>query len=192
MSDDDAAYVENEFKSDKVQGSIKVKYVKTSAVLNEIKDIRTKINASGIEPDDKEGNAGLLKRLRDEHKDFSTSHTVVLRWMVEMRQYDERAFLTYAKNHVKGNYKDRKEFWEAQAEYLVLLFKRLNPRVGIKTVYQYRKNVFESIKKDDEEFMSAKEEAKNIVAEIKKKTITARKDRIIKLLELRKKNMTNN
>jgi hypothetical protein len=164
-------------------GTVKSEYVRIEEVLSAIEEIRNKVNHSSIKVDDIKGNENLLKVLREEYKDFASAHPIVLRWMVEARQYDERAFKIYAKNHVKPSYKDRGEFWRCQAEYVILLFKRLNPRADIKTVRKYRESVLESLKKDDKEFTDANEAADKQVKEIKDRAIMARKDRIVKYLK---------
>ena len=186
MSDDnEPLYNESEIKTKLGSGTVKSEYVRIEVVLAIIAEIRAKIKESGIDAEDKKGNEELLKTLRAEYKDFASSHAVVLRWMVEARQYDERAFLMYARNHVKPSYKDRGEYWRCQAEYLVLLFKRLNPRKDLKSIHQYRNAVLESLKKDDKEFTAAKEEADKKMEEIKQRAVTARKDRLMKLIKLK-------
>jgi hypothetical protein len=164
-------------------GTIKTEYVRVDDIINLIKEILDKVKGSLIVPGDDAGNAGLLDVLRQEYKDFASAHPIVLRWMVEARQYDERAFRIYAKNHVKSSYKDRGEFWRCQAEYLILLFKRLNPRADVKTIRKYRENVLESLKKDDVEFTAANEQADEEIKKNKDRAVMARKDRILKYLK---------
>lgn len=186
MSDtQEELYNETDIKTELGAGTVKSEYVRIEVILAIIAEIRAKIRESGIDPEDKDGNEELLKTLRGEYKDFASSHAVVLRWMVEARQYDEKAFLMYARNHVKPSYKDRSEYWRCQAEYLVLLFKRLNPRRDLKSIHQYREAVLSSLKKDDKEFTAAKEEADKEMEKIKKRAVTARKDRIMRIIKMR-------
>ena len=121
------------------------------------------VKRSGVPPDDDEGNDRLLTKLQKKHKDFAMSFPIAFRWMVEAREYNSAAFEKYLKNHVKAMYKDRGEFMEAQAEYLILLYKARRPRAGAKELQGYREMITKSLKKDDDTFTAAWEEAKEEV-----------------------------
>ncbi len=127
----------------------------------------------------------LLKRLQEAHKDFATSFPVPFRWMVQAREYDPGAFEKFLRGHVKMMYKDRKEFLEAQGEYLVLLFKARHPRVPPKSVEQYRGAVRKSLAKDDEAFAKAREEAEAEVERLDKAADAERRERIYQYLRRR-------
>ena len=152
FDEDGRLFTESEVDSNMGTGNIKTEYINIEIVINTIKEILNKVKRAEIEPKNAEENTKLLKILQDEYKDFSITHPVVLRWMVEARQYDEQAFRTYAKNHVKSTYKDRNEFWKCQGEYLILLFRRLNPKASVKAIRHYRDNVMGLLKKDNDEF----------------------------------------
>ena len=159
-------------------GNIKTEYINIETVINTIKEILNKVKRSEIDPANSEENTKLLKILQTEYKDFSLTHPVVLRWIVEARQYDEQAFRTYAKNHVKSTYKDRNEFWKCQGEYLILLFRRLNPKVSIKAVKSYRDGVMKLLKKDNDDFDDANKKADEEIKVIKSKEHVARVDNL--------------
>jgi len=159
-------------------GNIKTEYINIETVINTIKEILNKVKRSEIDPKNSEENTKLLKILQTEYKDFALTHPVILRWMVEARQYDEQAFRTYAKNHVKSTYKDRNEFWKCQGEYLILLFRRLNPKVSIKAVKSYRDGVMKLLKKDNDDFDDANKKADEEIKAIKSKEHVARVDNL--------------
>jgi hypothetical protein len=164
-------------------GTVKSDYIKIDDVVETINEIRRKIKESGISPEDDDGNKKLLKRLQSEYTDFSAMHTVVLRWMVQARQYDEHAFRVYASKHVQASYESRKEYWKTQVEYLVILFKRLHPKASLQTVRNYRASVTESIKEDDKVFIKSKKEADEFIETNKEKSNNLRREKIIKILE---------
>ena len=102
--------------------------------------------------------------------------------MVEARQYDEQAFRTYAKNHVKSNYKDRNEFWKCQGEYLIILFRRLNPKASLNAIRSYREVVMVLLKKDNDDFDEANKQADEEIKVIKSKEHATRIDNLKILL----------
>ena len=182
FDEDGRLYKESEFNSNMGAGNLKTEYINIEIVINTIKEILNKVKCSEIDPKNSEENTKLLKILQNEYKDFSTTHPVVLRWMVEARQYDEQAFRTYARNHVKSTYKDRNEFWKCQGEYLILLFRRLNPKASVKAVRNYRDNVMGLLKKDNDEFDDANKKADEEIKIIKAKEHAARIDNLKILL----------
>ena len=178
FDEDGRLFTESEVDSNMGTGNIKTEYINIEIVINTIKEILNKVKRAEIEPKNAEENTKLLKILQDEYKDFSITHPVVLRWMVEARQYDEQAFRTYAKNHVKSTYKDRNEFWKCQGEYLILLFRRLNPKASVKAIRHYRDNVMGLLKKDNDEFDDANKKADEEIKVIKSKEHVARVDNL--------------
>lgn len=182
FDEDGRLFTESEVDSNMGTGNIKTEYINIEIVINTIKEILNKVKRAEIEPKNAEENTKLLKILQDEYKDFSITHPVVLRWMVEARQYDEQAFRTYAKNHVKSTYKDRNEFWKCQGEYLILLFRRLNPKASVKAIRHYRDNVMGLLKKDNDEFDDANKKADEEIKIIKAKEHATRIDNLKILL----------
>ena len=175
-------FTDSKFNSNMGSGNVKTEYVDIEVVINTINEIRNKVKCSEIDPKNSEENTKLLKILQDEYKDFSTMHPVVLRWIVEARQYDEQAFRTYAKNHVKANYVDRNDFWRCQGEYLILLFRRLNPKASLKSIRIYRDGVMKLLKKDNDDFDDANKKADEEIKIIKSKGHAARIDNLKILL----------
>jgi|694.fasta_scaffold19636_5 hypothetical protein len=182
FDEDGRLFTDSEVDSNMGAGNIKTEYINIEIIINTIKEILNKVKCSEIDPKNSEENTKLLKILQEEYKDFSITHPVVLRWMVEARQYDEQAFRTYAKNHVKSTYKDRNEFWKCQGEYLILLFRRLNPKASVKAIRHYRDNVMGLLKKDNDEFDDANKKADEEIKIIKAKEHATRIDNLKILL----------
>lgn len=182
FDEDGRIFKDSNFSSNMGTGNVKTEYINIEVVINLIKEILNKVKRSEIDPNNSEENTKLLKILQDEYKDFSTAHPVVLRWMVEARQYDEQAFRTYAKNHVKSNYKDRNEFWKCQGEYLIILFRRLNPKASLNAIRSYREGVMGLLKKDNDDFDEANKQADEEIKIIKSKEHATRIDNLKILL----------
>lgn len=142
--------VETKLKSEQI-----AEIVKQGAV------IYSEVKESKIEPMDHDGNEALLKRLQDSHKDFNTSFPLVLRWMVQIRQFDEKVFtqfLNFYKKNAGGPnamsvFPTREKFLEVQAEYLVLMYRATHPRLTGDEIRTYRKNIVDQLMKEDKEFL---------------------------------------
>lgn len=165
-----------------VYGDVTVKNIEVKAAkdapaekLVEIaKTIWREVSLSGVAPADDDGNDRLLTELREKHPDFAVSFPLPLKCMVQMREFEPKAFETYLKTHVKAMYKDRKEFLASQAEYFILLYRAQRPRAGAREVARRREAVLASLEKDDEEFAQAREEA---AAEVKRRDAEIDKER---------------
>ena len=134
---------------------------------------------SGVSVDDMEGTKALLDRLQKEHKEFSTSYPVVIRWMVDRRLYNRKVFKIWLRQCIKPMYKDRKEFLEVQGEYLVRLFKADNPTASSAMISRYRAEVKKSLDEDDEIFHAAKKEAEDEAAAIEKRVADERRQTLL-------------
>ena len=118
----------------------------------------------GLQNTDEE-NQRLNKELIKERKfkDFQTSFPIVYRWMLDGRQFNEKAFNKFLRRHGKKMWNNRKEFVEAQADYLVLLYQESHPRYDTKRVREYRSSMIEHLLEEDRKFDEMKEETKKEV-----------------------------
>lgn len=108
----------------------------------------------------------LYEDLRARNHVFAQEFPAVLRWAVELRQFDLRVFERFLRSpHLKAFYADRHEFMAAQGEYLNMLYKHRNPRAGEKELQRYRAAVSKSLKDDDALFTEAREEADRAVVD---------------------------
>jgi hypothetical protein len=116
------------------------------------------VGKSGVEAGDSAGNDKLLEKLQAEHRDFSLSFPIILRWMVQMRLYKPRTFKLYLIKHATADFSSREKFLEMQAEYLVLLFKSNNRNVTADDVRRYREECVKKLLEEDKKFMEVQEE----------------------------------
>ena len=138
------------------------------------------VKTSGVNPADNSGNSKLLKELQKKYRDFAVTFPIVLRWMVQIREFHPKPFNRYITKYFRPHYKDRKAFMAAQGEYLILLYKHNHPRAAGDEVTRYRETVMKSIEQDDEVFMTAH---KNVEAEVKKLDAAVDMDRRRRLYE---------
>lgn len=152
-------------------------------ILDEASAIMKKVNESGVRKEDDKGNEFLLSKLQNEHRDFATSFPIPLRWMVQMRQYDKKAFskfLVYYRKVVTETstrtsvFATRKQFIEVQAEYIVYLKKAMTPRCDRSVILRTRENVIKLLTEESDEFEKVQKE---VAEELKKDEASADKRR---------------
>jgi hypothetical protein len=161
-----------------VSGNVHASAAPLAEILETAAGIWEAVGRSGVAPDDDAGNDRLLRDLQRAHNEFAVSYPVPLRWMVQAREYDPRAFEAFLRQHVKAFYKDRSEFLDAQGEYLTLLFKNRNPQATSRQIRRYRADVQKSLKKEDEAFTDAWREAEAEVRRIDEEADSDRRRRL--------------
>ena len=125
-------------------------------------DLKSEINQSHEKNQEKEDK--LLELLQIEYKDFSQSFPLVLRWMVQMRQFKVSIFEKYLKKFSAAKVSNREEFLDLQAEYLVMMYRYKNSHIEEHKVQEYRKNIIQSLIDEDKMF---KEIQKEVEAQMK-------------------------
>lgn len=133
----------------------------------------------------------LLDRLQNEYNEFFLSFPLVLRWMVEMKQFKIKVFKAYLDKFINAEIDSKSAFLKLQGDYLVLLFVDLNPAASKAKIAQYEEEIINYLLVEDETFKHMEEEAKE---EIKQETekITKEKKELLYNLVLKKKAMRDN
>ncbi len=139
---------------------------KNSATADELvamaNSIFAEVKASGVSIEDEEGTDRLLQNLQTKYKDFLDSFPLVLRWMVQLRQYHAAPFRTYLSVYasaMNAGIRTRHEYNELQAKYLVLLERKLNPKQNNVALQAYRQRIVAMLDKEAEEFEKIQQEA---------------------------------
>lgn len=70
-----------------------------------------------------EASDDVMQEVRTAHRDFSKSYPIVLRYMVQFRSYNHKAFKLYLAKIGKHPWKSEEEYLDSQADYAVLLYK---------------------------------------------------------------------
>lgn len=107
----------------------------------------------------------------NKHHDFGTSFPLILRWMVYMDKYSNKAFKKFLIKYGNSNISNKKEFIIVQAEYLVYLYEE-NRHYNKKNVNAYRDFIIKQLLDEEEEIKKIHEEFQ---AEVKKTDNNIRK-----------------
>jgi len=116
----------------------------------------------------------LLNLLQNEYKEFFLSFPLVLRWMVEMRQFKIKVFKKYLDKFINAEIDSKIEFLKLQGHYLVMLFKDTRPMASEEDIKDYEEKINNYLMIEDESFKEMEEEAKE---EIKKESESISKEK---------------
>jgi hypothetical protein len=144
--------------------------------------IWSKVVSSGIKSDDDAGNDKLFESLHEEYKDFGTSFPLVLRWMVQARQYKPKALKLYLLKHASTELNSREDFLNLQAEYLVMLFREQQVHPTEAAINLYRTQVREFLLKEDKEFVEIQKQVEADLEAAEKKANLERRLELYKHL----------
>jgi len=136
-----------------VQASVRSERATPAELVAIGREIWKRVTSSGVGADDNVGNDRLLETLQEEYKDFNTSFPLVLRWMVQMRKFNAKAFEKYLLKHAAAKLDTRVAFLELQAEYLVLMYREENRHPDEAFVRRYRASLVEQLVEEDKTFL---------------------------------------
>ena len=128
------------------------------------RQIWRRINDSKVSKADNDGNDWLLGKLQVDYKDFSTSFPLVMRWMVQMRKFNAKAFEKYLLKHASVKLDTRQAFLELQADYLTLLYREEHRHPDEKLVRQFRTSIIEALLEEDKTFIDMQKQVEKDLA----------------------------
>lgn len=108
---------------------------------------------SKVAKTDDKGNDALLTRLQSEFKDFNESFPIVMRWMVQMREFNTHALGLYLRKHASTKLDSREAFLTLQAEYLVLLYRETHRHPDEAFMNRYRDSIVKNLLDEDKAFV---------------------------------------
>jgi hypothetical protein len=123
------------------------------------KKIWRAVKDSKVAENDDKGNDALLEKLQAEHTDFNQSFPLVLRWMVQVRQFNAKALEKYLLKHATAKLDTREEFLQLQAEYLVLLYRETHAHPDEGYVRRYRESLVTQLLEEDKAFLELQKQA---------------------------------
>lgn len=130
--------------------------------LDELLSLGTKIwNEVKKNPDikDEKKSEELYYTIYNKYKDFGSSFPLILRWMVQMQKYSEKAFKKFLLKYSTANITSKKEFLILQADYIVYLYEE-SKHYNRKQVNTYREFIIKQLLEEDDELSSIQEELK--------------------------------
>jgi hypothetical protein len=178
------SYTTNTSKGDGVKIHNEKQEITPDYVLNEANIIwgkcRAAIGDRNIPFGDRDAAHTLMAEMRAQHKDFCMSYPVVLRYMCEMHLYHTKAFGKFLRRVEKNPWRSESEYLDAQADYVMLLYKHTNPRFNTREANNVRKNVRELLQKEHELF---KDQHKKIMDKVEDKEQNLHKQSAAELIE---------
>jgi len=122
----------------------------------------------------------LFDEMRAQFPDLLKTYPLVCNMLIVLDQYDTRVFENYLRTLQGHNPWATRETWlESQTEYAVALYRHSHPRAAAREVAEYRANVTQSLKADDDVFREAAELAQKEVDEIARAETVRRRDRLV-------------
>ena len=138
------------------------------ATLEELVDMGRRIwhavLESKVAKTDDKGNDALLTRLQAEFKDFSESFPIVLRWMVQMREFNAHALGLYIRKHAVTKLDSREAFLTLQADYLVLLYRETHRHTDEAFLKRYHESIVQNLLDEDKAFLDMTAEVEKEMA----------------------------
>lgn len=90
---------------------------------------------------DTEAVEACMQEMRREHKQFCTSYPIVLRYMVQFKQYHRKALHKYLKYISVNPWKSEEEYLDSQSDYVVILYKELHPKWNRTEVIRMKREI---------------------------------------------------
>lgn len=110
----------------------------------------------------------------DKYKDFGMSFPLILRWMVQMKKFSEKAFKKFLIKYSSSKVNSKKDFLILQAEYLVYLYEE-SKHYSKSDVVQYREFIIKQLLEEDALFDKVHEEVQ--IEEKKNKEVLSKESR---------------
>lgn len=140
-------------------------------IVDEANKIWKKVQDSNVDVTDFKACDELFKTLRIEHADFSKTLPLVLRVMVQARQYNSKALERYLKKLRVSmkQWKSMDDYIESQADYMVFLYKATHKHYSPRDVQAVKEHQMKVLKKENEDMKKYSEEMEKELTEQNKK-----------------------
>lgn len=102
-----------------------------------------------------------LKFFQNKYTRFNRQHPIPLRYMLDHRLYNEKAFMRYMEKVAESKPGDTEEFLNRQADYAVLMYKQTDKWTQ-KYAASVWKNTYEIIKKETDTFKEMQDTAEEL------------------------------
>lgn len=102
-----------------------------------------------------------LEFYQKNHHQFTMTFPIVLRYMIQLRQYSKKAFTRFVKKLQMNPYHSELEYCERQADYVKYLFIELSPSHNMKEAQKVWDDTYKMLTKEVEVFKKAEERVKD-------------------------------
>jgi hypothetical protein len=122
-------------------------------IVQQANQIWKQVKEANIDVTDYEGCDKLLKELREEHRDFQMTLPLVLRTMVQTKNYSSKGLERYLKKLSidMKKIKSMDDYLQSQADYLVFLHKATHKHYSQAEVRRIKESAFKQLKKEYED-----------------------------------------
>jgi hypothetical protein len=107
-----------------------------------------------MDPDDQ------LNFYQKNYHRFTMAFPIVLRYMIQLQQFNKKAFAKFVKKMMSNPYRSELEYCERQADYVKYLFMELSPSHNMKEAQAIWKKTYDMLAKEVEVFKKAEENVK--------------------------------
>jgi hypothetical protein len=146
-------------------------------------DLKLKLKETAFKDLDSEDR---LKYYQKKYNEFAMHFPLVLRYMVQLGQYNQKAFKRFIAKLQTCPYRTELEYCERQADYIKYLYMELNTHYDNKRAAAVWKNAFTMLKNELEIFKNAEESVKkNLEKNNEMNNIEKRKELKKLLLQLK-------
>lgn len=152
--------------------------------VNDAKNIWDDLHAR--RKDSKFNNLTLEQQLefyQNNNKRFAMSFPIVLRYMVQLKMYHEKAFIKFIKKMRAKPYHSKLEFCERQADYVKYLYQELNPHYSTKDSQSIWKQAYDMLADEVKMFNEAEERVKEKLEKNKTLNNKEKRDELKKILD---------
>lgn len=141
------------------------KEVTIEDIVIEATGIWQELNRRKIPVDDYSAGEAFFNEMCKTHPEFSKSYSLVLRYIAEMRLYSAKIFTKWLKHVQTRPWKSSDEYFETQANYVMMLYTHYNPRAAAGDRYAVRNNVKKMLIQEYDDFKQTTQKYEKIVNE---------------------------
>ena len=101
-----------------------------------------------------------LEFYQKNHHRFTMTFPIVLRYMIQLKQYDKKAFIKFIQKLTANPYRSELEYCERQADYVKYLFMETSRNHNMKDAQTVWKDTYDMLEKEVKAFKEAEEKVK--------------------------------
>ena len=151
-------------------------------IVQEGKAIAKKVKSAGVNILDSVGKEALYAKLSKEHKDFVKALPIPFQRLVYLDEFSPKVLRRFLKCNKQLFWKNEDAWLNSMAGYIVDLFKEKNPHASESNVSRYRQTVYNSLKKDSDDFKEKYEDVKKEVEALENQRQIDAKNKLKELL----------
>lgn len=119
-----------------------------------------------VKSNKKQNTEEMFDVVFNKYREFGSSFPIILRWMVEMDKFSDRAFKKFLYKYSNTDITNKKDFLIVQAEYLVYLYEETK-HYDKNQVNLYREFIIKQLLEEDKLLSQMEEETKKELEKLK-------------------------